>query len=130
MTTRCLAVYHGMGFGLGLLVFRHQLLRPEFEGELAELAGETERHLIILVVHWRPGVHADVEGLVDAHQERDGVRDRLGGNLLAVHRQDAGAALAGAGAVVFEIKHDGVFARSERRRALPAEPLPGRRGYR
>jgi hypothetical protein len=46
-----LAVHHGVGFGLCLLVLRHQLFRPEFEGELVELAGETERHLIIVVVH-------------------------------------------------------------------------------
>jgi hypothetical protein len=44
--------------------------------EFYELASETERHLIIAVVHWRAGVHADVKGFVDAHQEGDGVRDR------------------------------------------------------
>ena len=44
-------------------------------------------------------------------------------HFLAVHRQDAGAALGHAGAVVFEVKHDRVFARRERVLAFPAESL-------
>ena len=48
----------------------------------------------------------------------------LRGHLLAVHRQHAGAALADAGAVVFEVEHDRVLARlaSASRCAFPAEP--------
>ena len=53
--------------------------------------------------------------------DRNGVRDRFFGDFLAVHRQDARAALGHAGPVVFEVKHDGVFARRERLRAFPAE---------
>ena len=45
------------------------------------------------------------------------------GDLLAVHPQDAGAALAEAGAVVREVEHDRVLARRERLLAFPAEPL-------
>ena len=60
-----LAVYSGVSVGLGFLAFRRQFLRPELEGELVELACETERHLIIFVVHRRSGVHTNVEGFVD-----------------------------------------------------------------
>ncbi len=49
------------------------------------------------------------------------VRDRLAGKLLAIHRQHAGATLAGAGAVVFEVEHDRVLARLER----TAQPVFG-----
>ena len=102
---------------------RRYLRRPELDGQLVELAGEAERRLVVLVVHARAGIHADIEGLVDRHEGRDGVRDLLAIHFLAVHRQDAGAALGHAGAVVFEVKHDGVFARRERFLAFPAESL-------
>ena len=45
--------------------------------------------------------------------------DGLLGQFLAIHREHAGAAFAGAGAVVFEVKDDGVLARLER----PAEQV-------
>jgi len=62
------------------------------------------------------------------------VRDGLFGQFLAVHREHAGTALAGARTVVFEVKDDGMFARLERPAkqviaengtdaALPAESL-------
>src|ERR1700730_11673494 len=104
------------------MVVARQRFRPELEGHLGNLAGEPEWHLVILVVHRRAGVRTNVEGLIDGHEERNGVWDRFAGTLISAHRQDAGAALAGAGAVIFEVKHDGVLARRERRRALPAEP--------
>ena len=46
----------------------------------------------------------------------------LRGDLLAVHLQHAGAALAEAGAIVGEVEHEGVLARRERLLAFPAEP--------
>ncbi len=105
------------------MVIARQLRRPELEGELVELAGEAERHLVVLVVHGRARIDAHVEGFVDRHEERNGVRDFLGGDFLVVHLQDAGAAFAEAGAIVFEVEHDGVLARRERVLAFPAEPL-------
>ena len=47
----------------------------------------------------------------------------LVGDFLAVHAQHAGAALAEAGAVVFEVEHERVLARCERLLAFPAEAL-------
>src|SRR5262249_22336156 len=95
-----------------LLVARY-LRRSKLERQLVDLAGELERQLVA-VIHARAGINADVEGLVDRHQERNRVRDRLAGNLLAVYRQHAGAALAKAGAIILEIEHDGVLAGFER----------------
>ena len=46
--------------------------------------------------------------------QRNRVRDRLVGQLLAIHREHAGAALAGAGAVVFEVEDERVLAGLER----------------
>ena len=51
------------------------------------------------------------------------MRDLLVGDFLAVHLQDAGAALAEAGSVVLEVEHDRVLARRERLLAFPAEAL-------
>jgi hypothetical protein len=61
------------------------LLLPELEGQLGDLTGKVERHLVIVVVHWRASVHADVEGLVYRHEERNGVRDLAAGYNLVVH---------------------------------------------
>src|SRR5262245_63578710 len=87
-----------------------ELLRPELEGQLVERAGEPERHLIIPVVHRSARIDADVERFIDGHQERDGVRDFFRRDFLAIDFQDAGAALAKAGTVVFEIKCNLVLA--------------------
>ena len=66
------------------------------------------------------GIAADVEGFVDRHEERDGVRNLLVGDFLAVHLQHAGAALAEAGSVVGEVEDDGVLTGRERVWRLPA----------
>ena len=55
--------------------------RNQFECHLAELAGEAERQLVVLVVHPRAGIHADVQGLVDRQDGRDGVGNLLAGSL-------------------------------------------------
>ena len=98
---------------------------PSLKVSLSSVAGEAERHLVVVVVDRRAGIDADVEGLVDRHQERDGVRDLLAGDLLAVDLQHAGAALAEAGSVVGEVEHDRVLAR---RRAPPGLPSGSARG--
>ena len=69
---------------------------------------------IVVEVHRRAGVEPDVEALVGRHEERNGVLDRLAGDLLAIHAQHAGAALGEAGAVVLEVKYDGVLAFTQR----------------
>src|SRR5947207_14881128 len=89
----------GESFVNDLLIRRRQLLRPEVEGQLVDLAVEAERHLIVLVVHRRAGVYSNVEGLVTRYQERDRARNLPRGDVVAVHLQNAGAALRDAGAV-------------------------------
>ena len=49
------------------------------------------------------------------------MRDRLAGDFLAIHRQDAGATLSETGTVILEVKHDGVLAGREGVRAFPPE---------
>src|SRR4030095_14161777 len=98
--------------------------RNKFDRQLIKLAGELKRHLVV-VVHRKPGIHPDVEALVIGHDERNSARDRLAGDFLSVHRRDAGAAFAETGAIVLEVKHDGVLAGRERRWAFPAEVFDG-----
>jgi Predicted periplasmic protein (DUF2092) len=47
------------GFRQLFLVFWRQLRRLDQDGQLVDLAGELERHLIILVIHRRAGVGPD-----------------------------------------------------------------------
>src|SRR4051794_15177177 len=63
-------------------VAARQLLRSELEGHLDDLPVEAERYLVIAVIDRRAGVHADIEGLVDRHEERNGMRDLLVGDFL------------------------------------------------
>src|SRR5262249_33683115 len=104
----------------GLLVIAAQLRWPELEGQLVDLAGERERHLVVLVVDWRAGVDAHVESFVDGYQEWSGMRDLLAGDFVAIHPQGADPAFAEARPIVFEVEHDGVLARRERLLAFPA----------
>src|SRR6267378_5869979 len=48
-----------------------QLRRSKLERHLGDLASEAERNLVVLVVHRRTGVHADIEGLVDGQEGRN-----------------------------------------------------------
>src|SRR5208282_2419388 len=109
------------------------LRRAEFEGQLVDRAGELERRLVAMV-DAGAGIESNVEGLIKGHQQRNRVLDGLLVQLLAIHREHSGAAFAGAGSIVFEIKLDGVLARLELAAkrvlvdeaadaALPAEPL-------
>jgi len=41
-----------------------KLFRPKLESQLGNFAGKVERHLVVVVIHWRAGVHANVESLV------------------------------------------------------------------
>src|SRR5262249_28583260 len=47
-----------------LHIVRRELRPVDGECQLVELAGEAERNLVVLVVHWRFGVGTDVEVLV------------------------------------------------------------------
>src|SRR5262245_10113859 len=70
--TKCIASYRSFLFSLlarlvavhhldELLLVRRRQLRPvDLQRQLVELAGELERGLIVLVVHGRAGVGADV----------------------------------------------------------------------
>ena len=77
----CLIVHSGERILNDLVVVLGQLRRPKLDGQLVELAGEAERHLVVVVVDRRARVDADVEGLVDRHEERNGVRDLPGWRL-------------------------------------------------
>src|SRR5215475_6229872 len=67
-----------------LLVLGRELRPIDRQRQLVELAGERERHLVLLVVHRRAGVGTDVEGLVELHDDRDRVLHLLGADDLAV----------------------------------------------
>ena len=66
----------------------------QLDGQFVELAGEAERYLVVFVVHGCARIDPDIERLVDRHEERNGVWDRLARDLLAVHRENTRAALA------------------------------------
>src|SRR5262249_43910433 len=83
-----------------LLVLGRQLRTVDGQRQLVELAGELERHLVVLVVHRCAGVGADVEGLVPLEDERDRVVHLLGAHDLAVDLEHSGAGLADAAQVV------------------------------
>jgi hypothetical protein len=51
-----------------LLIIAGQLRRPEVECQLVDLPCELERQLVA-VIHPRAGIDADIEGLVDCHEE-------------------------------------------------------------
>jgi hypothetical protein len=99
------ALVHRLALRLG----KHD--RPKVEGHFVELSIKAERRLVIPVVHPGARIQANIERLVDRHNEGDGVRHRLLGDLVVVHLQDASAAFAEAGAVVLEVKRDRVLAR-------------------
>ena len=61
-----------------------------------------------------PQQFSDIERLVDCHERRNCVRDRLFRQLLAVHSQHARTASCWAWAVVLEVEDKRVFARLER----------------
>ena len=123
-----------LGLHQPLLVFGRELRPVDRQRQFVELAGEFERHLIVLVVHRCAGVRADVEGLVPLHDERDRMLHFLTGHFLAVHLEYAGTALADAAqvvegqrahseAVVLEVKLHGVFAGCDRLGAFPPDTL-------
>src|SRR5208337_5473489 len=108
-----LVVDSGHGVVHLLLVLRRQLRRTEVEGQLVDCSRELEG-TIVGEVHRRSGVEPDVEALIGGHEKRNGVLDRLAGDLLAIHAQHAGAALGEAGSVVLEVKYYGVLAFTQR----------------
>ena len=109
----CLVRGKGESFLHGPLFCRRHLGRAEFEGQLVDRAGEAEWQLVT-VVHSCARVAADVEGLVDGHEDWNRVRDRLFSQFLAVHCEYTGATLAGAGTVIFEVEDERVLAGRER----------------
>src|SRR5262249_56753783 len=64
---------------------------------------------------------SNIKGLVNRHNSRDGVRNRLADDFFAVYGQNPRAAFAQAGAVILEIEHDGMFAGREGLSAFPLE---------
>jgi hypothetical protein len=75
---------------LGLLLeqlFFRRAHGDQLDRQFIDLAGEPERRLVVLVLHARAGIHPDIESLVDGRDERNGVRDRITGDFLAIYRQ-------------------------------------------
>src|SRR5262249_32458561 len=104
-----------------LMVLACELLRSEFKGQFGKLSGEAERHLVVLVIHRRSGIHANVERLVESHDERNRMGNFPRGDLAIIDLQYAGAALAEARTIVHEVEYDGMFPGRERLLALPPE---------
>ena len=102
-----------------LLILCQQLRRTELVGELVNRSSEVERN-IIGKVHWGAGIAADVEGLVDDHEQRNRVLDALAVYFLAIHCQYARSSFARARAILFEVEYNRVFA-GIKRRTSPAE---------
>src|SRR5215471_14050581 len=114
-------------------VRRWQLRSIDLQRELVELAGEAERHLVV-IGHRRASVGADVKVLVPLQDQRDRALHALARHLLAVDLEHAGAAAADAAhvvegerarskAVVLEVELQLVLAGRERIRAFPAHAL-------
>src|SRR5882724_4813502 len=66
-----------------LQLCRRHLRRAEFVGQLINRAGELKWQRVAFI-HSRAGIASDVEGLGNGHHDRNGVRDRLLGQLLAI----------------------------------------------
>ena len=61
-------------------LFLRSIQRDQLDRQLIDLARETKWRLVVVVVHARASIHADIEGLVDRLDERNGVRDRPTGD--------------------------------------------------
>src|SRR6266540_5659938 len=97
-----------------LLIGGREAALAEFDHDFLEVARELEWHLFHIVLNdGRAGVHADIERLIEREAGGDGALNLALRDLLAVHGERAGAALAYAGAVVFEVELDGVLAGSK-----------------
>src|SRR5215472_8901677 len=109
------------GFSKSLLVRRGELRRIDLDCQLVELGGQLERNLVVLVIHRRTGISADVEGLIPLHDERDGAVHFLGCHGFTVDFQNTASAVTEAAEVVkgkgsepqsiiLEVELDHVFA--------------------
>src|SRR5271166_583226 len=94
-------------------VLRRHLLRPELVVQLVDRPGEPEWDLVSELIYGRSCIDSDVERLVNGHEQRNCVRNRLLRHLLAIHREHAGATLSRARSIIFEVKHDGVLSFAE-----------------
>src|SRR5262249_22999593 len=117
-----------------VLVLRRELRPVDGQGNLVDLAGEHERHLVVTIVHRRAGVGADVEVLVPGEDQWDGPLHRLACDFLAVYLQHTGAAPTDSAqaverqrphpeAVVLEVEFERVPAGRKRLRSLPPDPF-------
>ena len=90
------------------------------ESQLDELTIEFDRDLVVLIVHWRAGIGANIEIFVPLQDQGNGVFHGLCGHGFAINLEDARSTAAdAAGAskgkrahaepVVLEIKLDGVL---------------------
>src|SRR6516164_1613486 len=67
-----------------------QLWTFNLQRDLAEFTGESEWALIVLIVHGRAGVRAEVHALVPLHDERVGMFHLLSRDFIAVHLERSG----------------------------------------
>src|SRR3954451_6292637 len=85
-----------------------------------DLAVECERHLIVLVVHARPGIDPDIESLVSHLKERDRVGLLSRGDDFVVHFQDTAASLGNPRTVIGVFESNRVLAWHKHIRSLPS----------
>src|SRR5690242_15527050 len=84
-----------------LLLSRRELLRPELVGQFVNGPVEFERQAVA-VIHSSASIYSDVKRFVQRHEERNRMLHLLLGQHAAIHLEDASAALAQAGSVIFE----------------------------
>src|SRR5689334_17486445 len=77
-----------------LFVLRCQYRWIEPYGQLVDLAGEGERHLIIAIIDRRAGVGPDIKGFVPGQGQRDGAIQFLRRDHIAVDLESAGSRAA------------------------------------
>src|SRR5215831_8692634 len=92
-----------------------KIVCTQTDHELAEGAGELERHLVgIILDDRRAGIGADVERFIEREPRLNRALDAALRHLLAVNQQRAHAALADTATIVDELKPYGVLARGQR----------------
>jgi hypothetical protein len=86
---------------LNLCDIRGRQMRPiNLDRQLVQFGRERERRRIILVVHTRERVRANVEALIPLQDHWQGFFHRLGGDGVAVNFKRAGAGATNAGEIV------------------------------
>ena len=93
-----------------LSILRSQLLVPDLVSHFVDSTGKPEWQLVA-IVHWRAGIHPDVEGFIERHQEWNCMFRFLARHNLTVDGEHTGTAFTETWTIVFKVEHDGVLTR-------------------